>query len=67
MWPSFAAPVVMSCFEGASEITWRKRKLITARARKNTRTACMVANARKDHIRESSSLHQFKRLLQQYF
>ena len=27
----------------------RMRKLITARARKNKRTACMLANARKDH------------------
>ena len=27
----------------------RRRKLITARARKNKRTARMLANARKDH------------------
>ena len=27
----------------------RMRKLITARARKNKRTACMLANARQDH------------------
>ena len=26
------------------------RKLITARARKDKRTACMLANARKDHL-----------------
>ena len=27
----------------------RLRKLISARVRKNKRTACMLANARKDH------------------
>ena len=63
---------MLSCFEGVSQIAWRKikfswkkrdsscrkieevlaarmRKLIIACARKNKRTARMLANARKDH------------------
>ena len=57
----FPALSLLSCFESVSQITWRKtwkiyeelaarmRKLITARVRKNKRTARMLANARKDH------------------
>ena len=59
---------LLSCFEGVSQITWRKttfllaarrRKLITARARKNKRTARMLANAPKDHSIPLNILHKF--------
>ena len=38
-----------SPFEISKVLAARMRKLITARARKNKRTARMLANARKDH------------------
>ena len=39
-----------SPFEISKVLAARMRKLITARARKNKRTARMLANARKDHL-----------------